>query len=234
MLYYPDIKVAPSILSADYSNLERDLKDLEDKGADLFHIDIMDGHFVPNLTIGPGVIKDIRKITDLVLDVHLMIEDPEFFIPKFIDAGADIIDFHVEAFLKERKLNLKKLTEVYNGVKGVRKGLTINPPTDVAYFKKILANIDLDFILIMSVNPGFGGQAFIVRVLDKVRTLREEYGFKGDIQIDGGINAETSSPALEAGCNILVTGNYILNALDRGEAMSKLRNNISNYKGGAG
>ncbi|MDP8253013.1 MAG: ribulose-phosphate 3-epimerase [Candidatus Kaelpia aquatica] len=232
MLYYPDIKIAPSILSADYANLELDLKDLEAKGADFFHIDIMDGHFVPNLTIGPGVVKDIRNITDLVLDVHLMIEDPEFFIPKFIDAGADIINFHVEAFLKENRLDLKKLVKVYSGIKEVRKGLTINPPTDVAYFKEILVNIDLDFILIMSVNPGFGGQAFIVQVLDKVRTLREEYGFKGDIQIDGGINAETSALALEAGCNILVAGNYILKAVDRREAIAKLKDNISNHRGG--
>ncbi len=232
MLYYPDIKIAPSILSANYANLEQDLKDLEAKGVDLFHIDIMDGHFVPNLTIGPGVVKDIRKMTDLVLDVHLMIENPGFFIPKFIDAGADIINFHVEVFLKENKLDLKKLTEVYNGVKGVRRGLTINPPTDVACFKEILASLDLDFILIMSVNPGFGGQDFIVQVLDKVKILREDYGFKGDIQIDGGINSETSSLALEAGCNILVSGNYILKAVNREESIAKLKDSISKYKGG--
>jgi len=232
MLYYPDIKIAPSILSADYANLGRDIKDLEAKGIDMLHIDIMDGHFVPNLTIGPGVVKDIRKTTKSELDVHLMIENPEFFIPKFIDAGADIINFHVEVFLEDKKLDLNKLLKVYNGIKGVRVGLTINPPTEVTYFKDILRSLELDFILIMSVNPGFGGQDFIVQVLEKVKTLREEYGFKGDIQIDGGINADTSIVALEAGCNILVSGNYILKASDRTYAIDKLKDSIFNYKGG--
>jgi ribulose-phosphate 3-epimerase len=232
MAYYPGIKIAPSMLSADYANLERDIRDLENRGIDIFHIDIMDGNFVPNITIGPGVVKDIRKSTDIILDIHLMIRDPEFFIPKFIDAGADIINFHVEVFLEEKNLNLSKLAKVYNNIKGARRALTVNPPTDVIYFKDILNALELDFILIMSVNPGFGGQAFMPQVLDKIKVLREQYGFKGDIQIDGGINAETSVAALEAGANILVSGNYILKAVDRAAAIGKLKDNIFNYKGG--
>ncbi|HEO63661.1 MAG TPA: ribulose-phosphate 3-epimerase, partial [Candidatus Omnitrophica bacterium] len=157
MAYYPEVKIAPSVLAADYSKLADDLRDVEKRGIDFFHIDIMDGHFVPNITIGPQVVKAIRGITGLILDVHLMIENPDFFIPKFIDAGADIINFHVEPFIENNKLNMKNLLNVYNKTKGVRKGLTINPPTGVDYFKDILKETDLDFILIMSVNPGFGG-----------------------------------------------------------------------------
>ncbi|MDD5614441.1 MAG: ribulose-phosphate 3-epimerase, partial [Candidatus Omnitrophica bacterium] len=212
MAYYPEIKIAPSVLAADYSRLEDDLKDLEKRGIDFFHIDIMDGHFVPNITIGPQVVKAVRGITDLTLDVHLMIEDPDFFMLKFIDAGADIINFHVEPFIENNKLNLKKLLKVYNKSQGVRKGLTINPPTSADYFKDILRETDLDFILIMSVNPGFGGQSFMPDVLAKAERLRTYYGFKGDIQIDGGINQETSKYALKSGCNILVAGTYIFNS----------------------
>jgi len=225
MVYYPRVKIAPSILAADYSILAEELQDLEKKGADLLHIDVMDGHFVPNITIGPGIVKAIRKATKLPLDVHLMIENPYEYIPMFIDAGADIINFHVEVFLEQDVLNMKELLKTYKLAKSMRRtGLTINPPTKVGYFKQILENIDLDFILIMSVNPGFGGQSFINNVLDKVKILREEFGFTADIQIDGGINKETAPLALEAGCNILVAGTYILNASDRKEAIASLRN----------
>ena len=224
MVYYPQIKIAPSILAADYSRLAEELQDLEEKGADLFHIDVMDGHFVPNITIGPSIVKTVRKTTKLPLDVHLMIENPYDYIPMFIDSGADIINFHVEVFLEADKLNISSLLKTYKLAKGVRRGLTINPPTKVEYFKQILENADLDFILIMSVNPGFGGQSFIRDVLNKVRILREEFGFTADIQIDGGINNETAPLALEAGCNILVAGTYILKASDRREAIAILRN----------
>jgi len=224
MVYYPQIKIAPSILAADYSRLAEELQDLEKRGADLLHIDVMDGHFVPNITIGPSVVKAVRKVTKLPLDVHLMIENPYDYIPKFIDSGADIINFHVEVFLEQHKLNMKELLKTYELAKGVRTGLTINPPTKVEYFKQILENVNLDFILIMSVNPGFGGQSFINDVLNKVKILREEFGFTSDIQIDGGINNETAALAVEAGCNILVAGTYILNASDRTEAIANLRN----------
>ena len=139
-IYYPEIKIAPSILSADYSRLGEEIKDVEKRGVDLIHIDIMDGHFVPNITLGPDVIRNIRKVTELPLDVHLMIEDPDFYIPRFIDAGADIVTFHIEIFIKEKKLDLKKLEEVYRKaekVKYIRGGLTLNPPTSVEYFQDI-------------------------------------------------------------------------------------------------
>ncbi|MDP8233230.1 MAG: ribulose-phosphate 3-epimerase [Candidatus Saelkia tenebricola] len=224
MVYYPQIKIAPSILAADYSKLAEELIDVEKRGVDLMHIDIMDGHFVPNITIGPGIVRTIKKVTSLPLDVHLMIEDPYKYIPEFIDSGADIINFHVEVFLEDTGLNIKNLVKTYQSVKGIRTALTINPPTKVECFREILSTIDLDFILIMSVNPGFGGQSFINDVLDKVRILREDLQFKGDIQIDGGINASTAESAVEAGCNILVAGTYIFGASDRTEAINSLKN----------
>lgn len=230
MVYYPDVKIAASILSADYSKLGEEIRDVEAKDIDLIHIDVMDGHFVPNITIGPDLVKDIRKVTNLPLDVHLMIENPDFYIPKFISAGADILTFHIEIFIQRRKLDLKKLLRVYNKARGVRVGLTLNPTTSIRYFKEVLNEVNLNFILLMSVNPGFGGQIFIPQVLKKAKALRWSFKFKGDIEIDGGINEKTSLLALESGCNILVAGTYIFKAKDRIKNINLLRTNIKKYR----
>jgi ribulose-phosphate 3-epimerase len=222
-MYYPEVKIAPSILAADYSRLGEEIKDVERRGVDLIHIDVMDGHFVPNITIGPDMVRDIRKVTNLPFDVHLMIQRPDLYIQRFIDAGADIITFHIEPFMERGKLNLKKLKRTYRKAKNVKAGLVLNPNTSIRHFKLILNELPLDFILVMSVNPGFGGQSFIPDVLEKVRVLRGKFNFKGDIEIDGGINKQTAKLAVEAGCNILVAGTYIFRAKDRTQAIAALR-----------
>lgn len=232
MVYYPDYKIAPSLLSADYSRLGEEIKDVERKGADLIHVDVMDGHFVPNITIGPDMVKDIRKITGLPLDVHLMITNPQEYIPRFEQAGADIITFHVELFIENGKLNLSKLKNIFEQGYTARLGMVINPPTDVKYFREILENITVDFILVMSVNPGFGGQTFIESVLDKVRYLRQNLKFTGDIEIDGGINHNTARLAVKAGCNILVAGSYIFKSSDRKKSLQLLRESFVSQEEG--
>ncbi len=224
MIYYPEVKIAASILAADYSKLGIEIRDVEESGADLIHVDVMDGNFVPNITIGPDMVRNIRKTTTLPLDVHLMISNPELYAPMFIKAGADIITFHVEVFIKNNKLNTKKIVQAYQKTGGIRTGLVINPNTQVGCFKDILKNIELDFILLMSVNPGFGGQSFIPEVLEKAKYLREIYSFKGDIEIDGGINDKTSKLAINAGCNILVAGTYIFNSNNRSKVINSLKN----------
>ena len=198
------IKISPSILSADFSKLGDEIQNLEKAGADLIHIDVMDGHFVPNITIGPEVIKKLRKHTSLPFDVHLMISPVDNFIKSFSDAGADIITIHPEA--------TKNLTNSINKIKSFNKkvGVSLNPETSVKEIIPILSSLDL--VLIMSVNPGFGGQKFIEKTLDKVKLLRKEIDdkkFKTQIEIDGGINFENSKKAVEAGVNILVSGTTI-------------------------
>ena len=198
------IKISPSILSADFSKLGNEIQALEKAEADLIHIDVMDGHFVPNITIGPEVIKKLRKYTSLPFDVHLMISPVHNFIKNFADAGADIITIHPEATndlissIKEIKSYNKKV------------GVSLNPKTSIDKVLPILNTIDL--VLIMSVNPGFGGQKFMNETLDKVKILRKEIDekkLKTQIEIDGGINFETSKMAIEAGIDILVSGTTI-------------------------
>ena len=210
------IKISPSILSADFSKLGSEIKDLEKAKADLIHIDVMDGHFVPNITIGPEVIKKIRKYTSLPFDVHLMISPVHNFIKKFADAGADIITIHPEATndlissIKEIKSYNKKV------------GISLNPETTIDKVLPILGLIDL--VLVMSVNPGFGGQKFIKETLNKIKLLRKEIDLKKlktQIEIDGGINFETSKMAKEAGVDIIVSGTTIFNEND-----GNLRKNI--------
>ncbi|MFA4993033.1 MAG: ribulose-phosphate 3-epimerase [Candidatus Omnitrophota bacterium] len=209
------VKVAPSILSADFSNLGAELKKVQRAGADLIHVDIMDGHFVPNITIGPVVVKHIRKTTNLPLDVHLMIENPEKYIDAFAEAGSDMITVHIEV------VTLKELAAIAKRLKrrGVKLGISLNPATPLSKIKKALPLVD--FVLVMSVNPGFGGQAFIPSALNKIRQLRAI--FKKDIAVDGGINNVTGSLVKEAGANVLAAGSYIFGARNTKKAINSLR-----------
>jgi len=209
------IKIAPSILSADFSQLKDQIKEVELAGADLLHIDVMDGHFVPNITIGPVVIKDIRKITKLPLDVHLMITHPLKFIDAFIQAGADMITVHIETIKKQE---IKKLKEKLK-IKGIKLGVSLNPATSISKIKDILKFVD--FVLVMSVNPGFGGQRFIPAVIPKIKALR--LIFKGDISVDGGVNDKVAPKLIKAGVNILAAGSYIFAAKDKAAAIETLR-----------
>ena len=199
-----NIQISPSILSADFSKLGSEIKRLEDGGADMIHVDVMDGHFVPNLTIGPPVIKALRDQSFLKFDVHLMIAPVHKYIDAYADAGADIITIHPEA-TENLEASIKKIKELKKKV-----GISLNPETKIDVIKRFLDQIDL--VLIMSVNPGFGGQKFMPEVLTKIKKLREIQKNKKlnfDIEIDGGINFENSKDAIEAGANILVSGTTI-------------------------
>jgi ribulose-phosphate 3-epimerase len=198
------IQISPSILSADFSQLGNEIKRLEEGGADLIHVDVMDGHFVPNLTIGPPVIKSLKKKCSLKFDVHLMISPVHKYIEIFSNAGADIITIHPEA-TEDLDASISKIKEL-----GKKAGVSLNPETEVDVIKNYLSQIDL--VLIMSVNPGFGGQKFMPEVLDKIRELKniqKRQNIDFDIEIDGGINFENSKIAIEAGANILVSGTTI-------------------------
>ena len=198
------IQISPSILSADFSQLGNEIKRLEDGGADMIHVDVMDGHFVPNLTIGPPVIKALKKQSSILFDVHLMISPVHKYIEAYSEAGADIITIHPEATDNLRE-SISKIKELNKKV-----GVSLNPETKVDTITNFLEKIDL--VLIMSVNPGFGGQKFMPEVLDKIKMLKKiqnEKGLDFDIEIDGGINFENSKKAIEAGANILVSGTTI-------------------------
>lgn len=212
-------KIAPSILSADFANLKDEIQDVEKGGADYIHVDVMDGHFVPNITIGPLVVKAIRPVTKLPLDVHLMIQNPDQYIQEFADAGADIITVHAEASPHlDRTINAIKET-------GVRAGVVINPATPVSLIKHVLANVDL--VLLMTVNPGFGGQSFIPYVLSKVEevdSIRKDMSLSFEIEVDGGVNTETAKLCKQAGVDVLVAGSAIFNQKDRGKAITTIRN----------
>ena len=198
------IKISPSILAGDFSNLGSEIKRLEEGGADMIHVDVMDGHFVPNLTIGPPVIKSLRKYTKLPFDVHLMISPVHKYIKNFSDAGSDIITIHPEATesIKE-SIDLIKIL-------GKKVGLSLNPDTPIHTIEKYL--IEINLVLVMTVHPGFGGQKFISKILDKIRDLKkikDEKGLNFDIEVDGGINFENNSDVINAGANILVSGTTI-------------------------
>lgn len=209
------IYVSPSILSADFANLERDIKLIEDGGADWVHVDVMDGHFVPNITIGVPVVASIRKVTKLPLDVHLMIENPEKYVEPFVKAGADILTFHYEC-----GTDIKKTIDLIKSF-GIKVGLSIKPKTtpDVVfpYLK------DLDLLLVMTVEPGFGGQKFKQDCADKIPVIKEKAPENLIIQVDGGINAETARICTLYGANSLVAGNYIYKSADIKSAIKSLR-----------
>jgi ribulose-phosphate 3-epimerase len=212
------VKIAPSILSADFSKLGEEIKDVEKGGADYIHVDVMDGHFVPNITIGPLIVEAIRPITKLPLDVHLMIEHPDQYIEAFANAGADYITVHVEA--------CKHLHRTIHHIKsfGVKAGVVLNPATPVQMIEHVID--DIDMVLLMTVNPGFGGQKFIEHVLPKIRQVKDLVDKKGlsvEIEVDGGVNEETARKCVEAGANVLVAGSAIYNEKDRKKAIEKIR-----------
>lgn len=212
--------IAPSILSADFSKLGMEIADVERGGADWIHVDVMDGHFVPNITIGPLIVESIRPRTALPLDVHLMIENPDSYIPAFAKAGADLISVHVEACTHlHRTLNLIK-------EHGKKAGVVLNPATPLENLDYVPDEL-LDLVLIMTVNPGFGGQTFISAMLPKITRLRKMLNERGlnhvDIEVDGGINEVTAKQVTAAGANVLVAGNAIFNQPDRALAIQKIR-----------
>ena len=210
------IKIAPSILSADFSRLDREIKRVERAGADMLHIDVMDGRFVPNITIGPVVVKYIRRVTKLPLDVHLMIENPENFLDAFSRAGSDMITVHIETINPKRyPLYAKRLR-----AKGVKAGISLNPGTSLSKIKGLLKYTD--FVLVMSVNPGFSGQDFIPSALPKIKELRSI--FDGDIAVDGGVNDKVAGSIIKAGANILAAGSYIFGAKNVKAAIERIRN----------
>jgi ribulose-phosphate 3-epimerase len=212
------VRIAPSILSADFARLADEVSRVEAGGADLLHIDVMDGHFVPNLTVGPPIVEALRKVTKLPLDVHLMITNPDAFIPEFAEAGADYLTVHVEAcphlhrtvhFIKER---------------GVKAGVTLNPATPLSSVEEILA--DADLLLVMSVNPGFGGQHFIDSVLDKIiraRQLLDRTRSAALLEVDGGIKPDNAARIIQAGADILVSGSAIFSSPDYRATIQALR-----------
>jgi ribulose-phosphate 3-epimerase len=212
------VKIAPSILSADFLRLGEEIKAAEEAGVDMLHLDVMDGHFVPNITIGPFVIEAIRKITKLPLDVHLMIEEPDRYIKDFIKAGADFLTIHVEASVHlHRTIHWIKES-------GVRAGVSLNPATPVWSLDNIIH--DLDLVLAMSVNPGFGGQEFIPHVIEKIKVLKDiirERGLKTLIEVDGGIKYENAKEVADAGADILVMGSGFFNAKDYKDLVKSLR-----------
>lgn len=215
------VKIAPSILSANFSKLADEIKDVEKAGADYIHIDVMDGHFVPNITMGPLVVEAIRPITKLPLDVHLMIENPDQFIESFVKAGADYITVHVEA--------CKHLHRTIQYIRsfGVKAGVVLNPATPVEMIKHVLK--DIDMVLLMTVNPGFGGQRFIKSVLPKIKQVKElidQEGLNIEIEVDGGINPETAKLCTDAGANVLVAGSAIYNHEDRKKAINEIRKTL--------
>ena len=211
-------KIAPSILSADFSRLGEEISRVEEAGADLIHIDVMDGHFVPNLTIGPPVIEAIRKITRLPLDVHLMINNPDQMIPDFIKAGADYLTVHAEALIHMHR-TVQSIRE-----KGVRCGIALNPATSLSAIENIIGDIDL--LLLMSVNPGFGGQTFIPFMLEKVRAAKmmiNERGCDVELEIDGGIKIENIERISRAGVDIFVAGTAVFGNKDYKWAIDEMR-----------
>ena len=218
------IKISPSILSADFTRLADQVREAEEAGVDYIHVDVMDGHFVPNITIGPLVVKALRPVTKLPLDVHLMIDNPEFYIEDFSKAGADIITVHQEA-----TPHLHRTIQQIHDL-GIKAGVSINPSTSVRTLDEIICDVDL--ILVMSVNPGFGGQSYIHSCTNKIRKVREmldDRGVSADLEVDGGVNVDTVNEVINAGANAFVAGSAIFNDKNSvAENVSALRAKIKN------
>ena len=216
------IKLAPSILSADFARLLEDVKKVEKAGCEYLHIDVMDGHFVPNLTLGPGIVKSLRKDVNMVFDAHLMIENPDNYIKEFADAGCDIIVVHQEACT-----HLHRTIQNINS-HGIKAGVALNPATPIETIKYVLQ--DVDMVLLMSVNPGFGGQSYIPVVTEKIKELKaliDEMNLDIDIEVDGGVKPSNIAEVVNAGANVIVAGSAIFNAGDIDEAVKSLRENAS-------
>jgi len=214
------IKLAPSILSADFARLGEEVTAVDRAGADYIHVDVMDGHFVPNITIGPLVVDALKKVTSKPLDVHLMIENPDLYIPEFAKAGADIITVHQEAVP-----HLHRTIQLIKGL-GKKAGVSLNPATPVATLEDILADIDL--VLVMTVNPGFGGQSFIPSGLNKIEALRREIDRRGldvEIEVDGGVKVDNIERVAAAGADVFVAGSAVFGADDYAATISALRAN---------
>ena len=212
------VQIAPSILAADFANLGNAIRLVESAGAEVIHVDVMDGHFVPNITMGPPVVASIRKVTTLPLDVHLMIEDPDAYIQPFVEAGADWISVHVEACR-----HLDRTVQLIRSC-GAKPGVVLNPATSLSTLDETLRLVD--FVLVMTVNPGFGGQRFLPYTLEKVQRLRKVIQHKGlsaKIEVDGGISLENVPDLVRSGANILVVGSQIFGAPDPAEAVRKLK-----------
>lgn len=212
------IKIAPSILSANFARLGEEIKKAENAGADLMHVDVMDGHFVPNITIGPPVVKAIKKVTSIPLDVHLMIEKPDNYIEAFAKAGADIITIHAEA-----SGHLHRSIQYIRNNK-VKAGVSLNPSTPLNALDFILSEVDM--VLLMSVNPGFGGQEFIPQTIGKIKALKDiikKGKYKVEIEVDGGVNTDNASEVVKAGADILVMGNAFFNSENYAEVVKAVR-----------
>ncbi len=217
------VQIVPSILSADFARLGEEIHKVEQGGATMLHVDIMDGHFVPNLTVGPPVVRSVRAITKMTLDVHLMVSDPDKYAPIFIEAGADQVLVHFEA-ARHLDGTLRSIQS-----EGVSAGVVLNPATPVSMLEDVLGLVD--YVLIMSVNPGFGGQQFIPRALDKIRALdrrRKELGLNFAIEIDGGVNLENIAEIVHAGCDWLVSGASIFKSPDPAATVAKMRDIAQN------
>ena len=213
------IKISPSILSCDYSKMGEEFKRMEECGADWLHIDVMDGHFVPNITLGAPIVKCMRKCSSLVFDVHLMISDPKKYIPDFVKAGADVITFHVES-----DSPVEETIDLIRSL-GCKAALSVKPKTPVEVVFPFLEKLSM--VLVMTVEPGFGGQSFMADMLDKVKVLRaecERRGLDTDIQVDGGINEQNAGLAVQSGANVLVAGSAVFGSKDAKATIASLKN----------
>ena len=217
-------QIAPSILSADFSRLGEEIRAVEKAGADLIHVDVMDGRYVPNITIGPGVVASLRKTTSLPFDVHLMIEEPDRYVDAFVEAGSDIVTVHAEAVI-----HLHRTVHYIKG-KGIKAGVSLNPSTPLSCIEEILP--DIDVLLIMTVNPGFGGQKFITGMLPKIRRAKElarSRGLEPAIEVDGGVTTENIGSLAEAGADIFVAGAAVFGSPSYSEAITRMKGILTKY-----